>query len=101
MTTRMTTLNDKNFTAEVTRSKKPVLVEVGSGRSGVSPVAAVGSHLRGAIKCCKINPAVSPTLVKKCKVQSLPTVFVYNQGTVTDTIVGDVKPEQLMGILFN
>ena len=95
------TLTEKNFDREVNQSTLPVLVsyEDGNFPNAAASVDSVSSRLDGVMKCCKINVGTDPTLATKNKVRSVPTIQLFKDGKVTDTIVGSMKTEQLMKIL--
>jgi thioredoxin 1 len=85
------TLTEANFEREVNQSALPVLVGFGS----VDNIDNVSERMGGALKCCKAAPA----LADKYKIRTTPTMLLFKNGCVTDTIVGAVKTEQLLKIL--
>ena len=95
------TLTEENFDKEVRQSPLPVLVSYHSSNNGNGndSVDSVSRHLNGVLKCCKINVGTVPSLAKKYRVHSVPTIQLFQEGRVTDTIVGTMRTEQLMRIL--
>jgi thioredoxin 1 len=92
------TLTNENFDKEVKQSSLPVLVSYQNGANSDS-VDTVSDFMNGTLKCCKINVGDNPELAGRYKIRSVPTILLFRGGRVTDTIVGDVKTEQLMKIL--
>jgi len=92
------TLTKENFDEEVKQSSLPVLVSY-QGSTSTGSIDRVSSHLNGVLKCCKVNAGANPELAQKYKVRCLPTVLLFKDGRVTDTIVGAMRTEQLMQIL--
>ena len=95
------TLTEKNFDREVNQSDLPVLVsyEDSNFPNAAAPVDGISSRLSGVMKCCKINVGTDPGLASKHKVRSVPTIQLFKDGKITDTIVGTMKTEQLLKIL--
>ena len=92
------TVTEANFEREVKQSPLPVLVSY-QNVAGSSPVDGISEHLNGVLKCCKINVDTDPSLARKYRVRCVPTILLFNRGRVTDTIVGEMRTEQLMRIL--
>ena len=95
------TLTEKNFDREVKQSVLPVLVsyEDNNFPNAATSVDGISDRLSGVMKCCKINVGTDPGLANKYKVRSVPTILLFKEGHVTDTIVGSMKTDQLMKIL--
>jgi thioredoxin 1 len=92
------TLTERNFDEVVKQSNLPVLVSY-QDNNDVESLEKVSNDLRGILKCCRINVGTNPGLASRYKIRSIPTILLFNDGEVTDTIVGSVKTEQLMRIL--
>jgi thioredoxin-like negative regulator of GroEL len=89
------TLTEANFDREVGQSALPVIVGFGDSDN----LDDVSRHLKGSLKFCKVNCVTAPSLAKRYKIHNTPTMLVFKGGRVTDTIVGALKPEQLLKIL--
>ena len=87
------TLNEANYEREMREIKNSALpVLVGFGGENIDSVSV---RMRGAYKCYRADS----DLAKRYQVRKLPTLLLFKDGKVTDTIVGSLKEEQLLKIL--
>jgi len=91
-------LTEENFDSEVKASETPVLVSFCLNSRGYN-LETVSSKLGGAFKFGKINVSDEPNLAYRYKIRSLPTMLLFKDGRVTDTIVGVTPAENLIKIL--
>lgn len=89
-------LNDENFDQEVLRSDIPVLVDFGadwcSACQKISPtLLELASEYAGKIKVGKIDVDANPQTAQKYKIQSLPTISFFVNGTIKDQMIGAVE----------
>jgi len=93
-------LNDGNYEEEVNKSDKPVLVDFWAPWCG--PCKSIGpiiEELAGTYKerakIAKINVDESPKAASTYGVRSIPTLILFKDGKVFDTIIGLVSKERL------
>jgi len=91
-------LNEANFSAEVTESDVPVLVDFWAEWCGpckmISPLLAeLAAESEGNYKIGKVNVDDHRDLAAKHGVQSLPTLLFFQGGEVKDTVIGAGTPK--------
>lgn len=87
-----------NFETEVLDSPIPVLVDFWATWCGpcmmLAPtVEEIARELEGTVKVGKVNVDEQPQLAAQFDIMSIPTLMVFKNGEVTDTLVG-VRPKQ-------
>lgn len=90
-------VDDSNFSDEVLKSDRPVLVDFWAEWCGpcrmVSPVLdQIQSEHPDKITILKLNVDENPDLAMKYQITSIPAMKVFNQGQVETTIIG-AKPK--------
>ena len=88
-----------NFTQEVLESNIPVLVDFWATWCGPCMMLAptieeLASDLEGKAKICKVNVDEEGELANMFRIQSIPTVMIFKNGEVADTIVG-LRPKDV------
>jgi len=86
-------LNELNFHREVLGALQPVLVEFWAGWSEASKAMAplletVAKDDAVAVKIVRVNVEHHENLTDQYSVRAVPTLLLFNQGTVQDQIVG-------------
>ena len=87
------TVTGANFEKEVLDSKIPVLVDFWATWCGpcmmLSPTIEELAHdLEGKVKVGKVNVDEEPELANMFNIMSIPTVMIFKNGEVTETLVG-------------
>jgi thioredoxin 1 len=94
------TFTDENFATEVLQSDKPVLVDFWAVWCGpckmIAPsVEELADEFDGKAKVGKLDVDNNQESAIKYGVRSIPTVLIFKDGKVHDTIIGAVPKVQL------
>lgn len=94
------TFTDDNFAAEVLQSDKPVLVDFWAVWCGpckmIAPsVEELANEFEGKAKVGKLDVDNNQESAIKYGVRSIPTVLIFKDGKVKETIIGAVPKVQL------
>ncbi len=92
-TTNVRRIGEGEFEVEVVQSASPVLVDFYATWCGpcklLSPrVERVAAEFSGRVKFMKVNVDEAPTLAQRFRIEALPTLLVFENGKVKDTLVG-------------
>ena len=95
------TLTDVNFENEVIKSDKPVLIDFWAVWCGpckiIAPVVEeLASEYEGKIKVGKLDVDENQQSSIKYGVRSIPTLLIFKDGKVKDTIIGAVPKSQIV-----
>jgi thioredoxin 1 len=91
---------DQNFATEVLQSEKPVLVDFWAVWCGpckmIAPfVEELANEFEGKAKIGKLDVDNNQDSAIKYGVRSIPTVLIFKDGKVKETIIGAVPKVQL------
>jgi thioredoxin 1 len=91
---------DDNFEGEVLKSAKPVLIDFWAPWCG--PCKAIGpiveelaSQFKDSVKIMKLNVDENQKTALNFGVRSIPTLILFKEGKVFDTLIGLVPKEKL------
>ncbi len=95
---------DDNFEDEVLKSDKPVLVDFWAPWCGpckaIGPIVEeIAEQLKDSIKIMKLNVDENQKTAIKYGVRSIPTLVIFKDGKVSDTLIGLVPKERLEGFV--
>lgn len=95
--------NTSNFSEEVMKSDKPVLVDFWSPRCGpcrqVVPIVEKIAEEHSDIKVVKVNVDEEMDLARQFKIMSIPTLMVFRDGEVTNKAVGAMPEDQILALI--
>ena len=93
-------LNDSNYEEEISKSGKPVLVDFWAPWCGpcktIGPVIEeLAETYKDRAVIAKLNVDESRNAASTYGVRSIPTLIIFKEGKVFDTIIGLVPKERL------
>lgn len=89
------------FEAEVLKSQIPVLVDFwapwcGPCKALLPIIQKLAAEMDGKVKICKVNIDESPEIAGKYSIMSIPTLLIFQDGAVSDQLVGLVQKNKIM-----
>ncbi len=94
-------ITDENFESEVIKSDKPVLIDFWAVWCGpckmIAPIVEeLASEYNGRIKIGKLDVDSNQQTSIKFGVRSIPTLLLFKDGKLKDTIIGAVPKKHLV-----
>ena len=101
MSENVSQLTDATFDEVIKSSTEPVLVDFWAEWCGpckmIAPILdEIADEQSGRVKVTKLNVDENPESSMKYRVQSIPTMLLFENGEVTKTIVGAKSKAALM-----
>lgn len=100
----MINLTNENFEKEVISSKKPILVDFWASWCGpcqmIAPIVEeISNELSERIKVGKLNVDEQPEIAIQYDVMSIPTLILFKDGKVVNTIIGYHSKEEILDFI--
>jgi len=106
MSEKVLNFTKDNFEKEVLQSDKPVLVDFWAAWCGpcrmVAPIVSqIANEYDGRVKVGKVNVDDENELAQKYRIMSIPTLIVFKNGKLVDSVIGARSKEDLSRMLDN
>ena len=100
MSEKVTELDSSNFDSTVSSGSTPVVIDFWAPWCGpckaITPILnELAEELGDAVKICKVNIDSNSELASKHEIRAIPTILIFKDGQVVDTIVGLIEKNDL------
>jgi thioredoxin 1 len=96
----ITELNSSNFEQTITGSSVPVVVDFWAPWCGpckaIAPILdELATELGDGARICKVNVDSNAEIAGKFEVRAIPTILIFKDGKVSETVVGLTSKDAL------
>ncbi len=100
MSEKITELDSSNFDTTVSSASAPVVVDFWAPWCGpckaIAPILEeLADEMGDAVKICKVNVDNNSEIAGKYEIRAIPTILIFKDGAVADTVVGLSSKEDL------
>ncbi len=100
MSDKITELDSSNFESTVTNGSVPVIVDFWAPWCGpckaIAPILdELSIELGDSVKICKVNIDNNSEIASKYEIRAIPTILIFKDGAVADTVVGLTSKDDL------
>ena len=100
MSENVTELDSSNFDSTVSSGSTPVVIDFWAPWCGpckaITPILnELAEELGDTVKICKVNIDNNSELASKYEIRAIPTILIFKDGQVVDTIVGLIEKNDL------
>lgn len=100
MSDKITELDSSNFDTTVSSGTTPVVVDFWAPWCGpckaIAPILEeIAEEMGDAVKICKVNVDNNSEVATKYEIRAIPTILIFKDGQVAETVVGLTSKEDL------